>query len=141
MPDAASLEESGGCPSGCTHSAATRHTSPFRLGALRPMTNRMDVFPDGGLARVRLYGSMDPAQRRMIGFGWFNALPETHARAVIRAARRTASAPRNSRITTVHDTAGLPEALLRCSVGVASHIPVTADSGHARMLAIALYVS
>jgi allantoicase len=42
-----------------------------------------DVFPDGGPARVRLYGSMDPAQRRMIGLRWFNALPETHARAVI----------------------------------------------------------
>jgi allantoicase len=49
-----------------------------------------DVFPDGGLARVRLYGSMDPAQRRMIGLRWFNALPETHARAAIaqHAARR-----------------------------------------------------
>jgi len=85
----------------------------FRLGAHPPMTHiRMDVFPDGGLARVRLYGSMDPAQRRVIGLRWFNALPETHARAVIaqhvdgeHAAKLAASRP-------FTDATALPEAVL-----------------------------
>jgi len=110
----ASLEESGAWSELLPRTRLQPDTPHrFRLGALRPMTHiRMDVFPDGGLARVRLYGSMDPAQRRMIGLRWFNALPETHARAVIaqhadgeRAAKLAASRP-------FTDTAALPEALL-----------------------------
>jgi allantoicase len=85
----------------------------FRLCAHPPMTHiRMDVFPDGGLARVRLYGSMDPAHRRVIGLRWFNALPETHAHAVIaqhadgeHAAKLAASRP-------FTDAAALPDAVL-----------------------------
>jgi allantoicase len=72
----------------------------------------MDVFPDGGLARVRLHGSIDPAHRRAMGLRWFNTLPDTHARAVIephvdgdQAAKLAASRP-------FTDTAALPETLL-----------------------------
>jgi allantoicase len=55
----------------------------FRLTADRAVTHvRMDVFPDGGLARVRLHGSLSPEDRHRLGLRWFNALPETHARTV-----------------------------------------------------------
>jgi allantoicase len=85
----------------------------FRLTTNRPTTHiRMDVFPDGGLARVRLYGSIDPPHRHMIGLRWFNALPETHALAVLGphadndyAAKLVASRP-------LTDARALPETLL-----------------------------
>jgi len=38
-------------------------------------TVRLDAFPDGGLSRVRLIGSIDPAARRAAGYRWFNSLP------------------------------------------------------------------
>jgi allantoicase len=40
---------------------------------------RLDAFPDGGLSRVRLIGSIDPAARRAAGYRWFNALPAAQA--------------------------------------------------------------
>jgi allantoicase len=56
----------------------------FRLTTDRVVTHvRMDVFPDGGLARVRLHGTVPAAERDQLGLRWFNALPETHARAVV----------------------------------------------------------
>lgn len=85
----------------------------FRLGAHRPMTHiRMDIFPDGGLARVRLYGPMDPAQRRVIDLRWFNALPETHARAVIAQHTDSEHAAKLAASRLFTDAAALPEALL-----------------------------
>ncbi|MBB6174225.1 allantoicase [Nocardiopsis mwathae] len=37
----------------------------------RPVTHvRLDVFPDGGLARVRLYGSLTPAGEKALGERW-----------------------------------------------------------------------
>ena len=41
---------------------------------------RLDAFPDGGLSRVRLIGTVDRAARRRAGYRWFNALPERQAR-------------------------------------------------------------
>jgi allantoicase len=40
---------------------------------------RLDAFPDGGLSRVRLIGSIEPEARRAAGYRWFNALPATQA--------------------------------------------------------------
>ena len=42
-------------------------------------TVRLDAFPDGGLSRVRLIGSIDPAARRAAGYRWFNSLPAAQA--------------------------------------------------------------
>jgi allantoicase len=42
-------------------------------------TVRLDAFPDGGLSRVRLIGSIDAAARRAAGYRWFNALPASQA--------------------------------------------------------------
>ena len=36
---------------------------------------RIDAFPDGGLSRVRVIGSIDPAARSQAGYRWLNSLP------------------------------------------------------------------
>ena len=46
---------------------------------------RLDAFPDGGLARLRLIGSIDAAARNGAGYRWFNALPDEHALACLRS--------------------------------------------------------
>lgn len=40
---------------------------------------RLDAFPDGGLSRVRLIGSVEPEARRAAGYRWFNSLPAAQA--------------------------------------------------------------
>jgi allantoicase len=40
---------------------------------------RLDAFPDGGLSRVRVIGSIDRAARRRAGYHWFNSLPASQA--------------------------------------------------------------
>jgi allantoicase len=46
---------------------------------------RLDAFPDGGLARLRLIGSIDTAARSRAGYRWFNALPDQHALACLQS--------------------------------------------------------
>jgi allantoicase len=56
----------------------TRHVFASPYG--RPVSLvRLDAFPDGGLSRVRLIGSIEPEARRAAGYRWFNALPATQA--------------------------------------------------------------
>jgi len=53
----------------------TRHR--FTLADTPPVSEvRMDVYPDGGMARLRLYGSLTPAGRDELGRRWRDALPE-----------------------------------------------------------------
>jgi allantoicase len=40
---------------------------------------RLDAFPDGGISRVRVIGSIDQAARRRAGYRWFNSLPSNQA--------------------------------------------------------------
>ncbi len=40
---------------------------------------RIDAFPDGGLSRVRVIGSIDPAARSRAGYRWLNSLPAGQA--------------------------------------------------------------
>jgi allantoicase len=40
---------------------------------------RLDTFPDGGLSRVRLIGTIGQDARRTAGYRWFNALPANQA--------------------------------------------------------------
>src|SRR5262249_43214797 len=40
---------------------------------------RLDAFPDGGLSRVRVIGTIDPGARRSAGYRWFNSLPASQA--------------------------------------------------------------
>jgi allantoicase len=44
---------------------------------------RMDVYPDGGMARLRLYGGLTEAGRSAFVLRWFNLLPESQAIAVL----------------------------------------------------------
>jgi allantoicase len=47
---------------------------------------RMDVYPDGGMARLRLYGALTDAGRSAFVLRWFNLLPQSQAVAVLAAA-------------------------------------------------------
>ncbi|HYY82585.1 MAG TPA: allantoicase [Actinomycetes bacterium] len=60
----------------------TRHL--FRLPATAEVTTvRLDVFPDGGLARVRLYGELSAQGLAGLGLRWLNSLPAAQARQVL----------------------------------------------------------
>jgi allantoicase len=60
----------------------TRHR--FRLRAAAEVTSvRLDIYPDGGLARLRLWGSLSPAGREALTVRWYDALPAGFARALL----------------------------------------------------------
>jgi allantoicase len=56
----------------------TRHVLPA-VNAQPVSTVRLDAFPDGGLSRVRLLGSITAEARRAAGYRWFNSLPARQA--------------------------------------------------------------
>ena len=53
---------------------------------------RLDAFPDGGISRVRVMGSIEPAARRKAGYRWFNSLPSNQAVVCLAAAGLSADA-------------------------------------------------
>jgi allantoicase len=56
----------------------TRHV--FDVAPAGPVALvRLDAFPDGGLSRVRLIGTIDRDARRAAGYRWFNCLPSGQA--------------------------------------------------------------
>lgn len=62
----------------------TRHR--FRLPTARTATHvRLDVYPDGGMARLRLFGEPTPEGRAELALRWFNLLPPAQARTVLSA--------------------------------------------------------
>jgi allantoicase len=63
----------------------TRHH--FRIVPGPPVAAaRLDVYPDGGMARVRLWGEADPAAHRAAASRWLDALPPAQAADVLTAA-------------------------------------------------------
>jgi allantoicase len=44
---------------------------------------RLDVFPDGGMARLRLWGRPTAEGRAALGRRWFDALPDVQALEVL----------------------------------------------------------
>ena len=77
----------------------TRHR--FLLTGSREVTHvRMDVYPDGGMARLRLHGALNEAGRRDVILRWFNTLPTTQATAVLAPAPGAGGGGR--RRTTAH---------------------------------------
>lgn len=55
----------------------TRHH--FLVGTRRPATHlRLDVYPDGGLTRLRCLGEIDDAERRRLYARFFDSLPPGH---------------------------------------------------------------
>ena len=64
----------------------TRHR--FRLGpaASRVVTHvRLEIHPDGGMARLRLFGTLAASGRAQLGLAWFDRLPADHAATVLAA--------------------------------------------------------
>jgi allantoicase len=55
----------------------TRHR--FRVEAGVATHLRLDAHPDGGLARLRVIGTVDPSAREAAAVRWLDALPESHA--------------------------------------------------------------
>ncbi|MDQ5840294.1 MAG: allantoicase [Chloroflexota bacterium] len=56
----------------------TRHF--FRISSDDPVTHvRLDVFPDGGLARLRVHGELTPDAHRGSVTRWLDLLPDAHA--------------------------------------------------------------
>lgn len=56
----------------------TRHTFPVAETA--PVGSiRLDAFPDGGLSRFRVIGTIDPVSRCRAGYRWVNSLPSDQA--------------------------------------------------------------
>src|SRR6185436_12229544 len=56
----------------------TRHF--FRVRPDAPVTHvRLDVYPDGGLARLRINGEVDEAALHAAVVRWLDLLPESHA--------------------------------------------------------------
>ena len=52
----------------------------YRVNDDREFTHvRLDVFPDGGLARVRIIGEVSDEVHDELALRWFNALTEAHA--------------------------------------------------------------
>ena len=44
---------------------------------------RLDVYPDGGMARLRLWGEADPAAHQAAAARWLDALPPAQAATVL----------------------------------------------------------
>jgi allantoicase len=64
----------------------TRHR--FRIDPARSHCAthvRLEIHPDGGLARLRLFGELTGGGRARLGLAWFDRLPENHALAVLAA--------------------------------------------------------
>ena len=90
----------------------TRHL--FRLPATGEVTGvRLDVFPDGGLARVRLYGELSAAGLARLGLRWLNSLPAAQAREVLQQDGGLARAEAEAVVAgrPVGDPGDLPEAV------------------------------
>jgi allantoicase len=90
----------------------TRHL--FRLPATGEVTGvRLDVFPDGGLARVRLYGELSPAGLARLGLRWLNSLPAAQARELLQQDGGLAPAEAEAVVAgrPVGDPGDLPEAV------------------------------
>nr|WP_063631537.1 hypothetical protein [Streptomyces himastatinicus] len=58
----------------------------FRVTTTQPVTHiRLDIHPDGGLARLRLFGSPTSDGLGALGLRWFDLLPPDQASAVLTA--------------------------------------------------------
>jgi allantoicase len=63
----------------------TRHQ--LRIAVDKEITDlRLDVYPDGGMARLRLFGELAPTGREHIALRWFQLLSTAQASAVARSA-------------------------------------------------------
>ncbi|MES4903311.1 MULTISPECIES: allantoicase [unclassified Streptomyces] len=104
----------------------TRHR--FRLGTSRPsrpVTHvKLDIYPDGGLARLRLFGEPTAAGLATLGLRWFDLLPAAQAVQVLVA--ECGAAPKWARdfagMRPLTDPDGLEKALEGCESLVAAQV-------------------
>jgi allantoicase len=84
----------------------------FLIEGGQEMTHvRLDIYPDGGVARVRLHGNLGAGVRDALTLRWFNALPDQHASEVLKAAGvRSSETIMSAR--PLPDAAALPSELL-----------------------------
>ncbi|HUL24800.1 MAG TPA: allantoicase [Streptosporangiaceae bacterium] len=62
----------------------TRHVFRAQPAGTAPATHvRLEIHPDGGLARLRLFGELTAEGRARLGLRWFDRLPTDHALAVL----------------------------------------------------------
>jgi allantoicase len=91
----------------------TRHR--FLLPDAPPATSvRLDIHPDGGMARLRLFGALTPRGRADLGLRWFDALSPRTAAAVLRAAGADPGLAARRPLTSITD---LPTAARRLLAG------------------------
>ena len=90
----------------------TRHRFPVDPGRVAHAV-RLEVYPDGGLARLRLWGRLDRAAAEALTLRWFNSLPADHAAAVLTDAGGLAArdADRLASARPLADADALPGAL------------------------------
>jgi allantoicase len=118
-PGWASLRGTGGDPGGRTELLPRTRLQPdtrhlFRLPAAGQVTGvRLDVYPDGGMARVRLYGELSPQGRAGLGLRWLNSLPAAQARQVLESEGGLGPAEAEEVVAgrPVGDPGALPEAV------------------------------
>ena len=56
----------------------------FRLSANQPVTHvRLDIFPDGGIGRLRLFGPLTDDGWQALGLRWYNLIPAAQATALL----------------------------------------------------------
>jgi allantoicase len=65
--------------------AAPPQAGPSPAAPLQATHVRLEIRPDGGLARLRLFGELTGDGRARLGLAWFDRLPEDHALAVLAA--------------------------------------------------------
>lgn len=88
----------------------TRHR--FRVDAAAATHVRLDVYPDGGMARLRLYGDLTASGWAEVVLRWFNLLPDTRVREVLaQAGRAPDEAERLLASRPVRSPGDLPDAL------------------------------
>jgi allantoicase len=90
----------------------TRHL--FRLPDAGEVSGvRLDVFPDGGMARVRLYGELSGQGLAALGLRWLNSLPAAQAREVLEGEAGLGAAEAEELVAArpVGDPGALPEAV------------------------------
>jgi allantoicase len=88
----------------------------FRTDAARRASHvRLDIYPDGGLARLRLYGDLTPDARIAMARRWWDRLPATAARRLLIAAGVPAAEARHA--AAARPDADLPTALRPLLVG------------------------
>ncbi|NUP06608.1 MAG: allantoicase [Polyangiaceae bacterium] len=93
--------------------AHTRHYFEEELANLGPVSHvRLSVFPDGGVSRLRVYGTIDEAERRRLGFARLEMLPPKQARADLEAC---CSSPKWLETMLAARPFGTPEVLLRAA--------------------------